>query len=83
MTTTQTIVGTQRTLAYHFPLVPDAERDLVPASPQAQMVGDLAARYGDRLQCMTPEQAKIHAREAMEAGDWMALAAISMAMANI
>ena len=82
MTATQTI-GTQRTLAYHFPLVFDAERDLVPASPQAQMVANLAARYGDHLQCMTPEQAKIHAREAMEAGDWLALAAISMAMANI
>lgn len=76
-------MATQKSLAYHFPLELDNNFDLVATSPKGKMIESLASRHGERLQAMTPEMAKIHMQEAMEAGDWLAMAAISMAMANI
>ena len=76
-------MATQKSLAYHFPLNLDSDFNLVAANPQGGRVAELAARYGDRLQNMTPEQARIHAQEALTAEDWLAIAAISMAMANL
>jgi len=76
-------MATQKPLAYHFPLQVSKAFDLVATSTEGERVAELASKYGDRLQNMTPEQARIHAQEAMGVGDWIAMAAISMAMANL
>lgn len=76
-------MATQKPLAYHFPLSLGSDFNLVAANPQGERVAELAARYGDRLQNMDVIAAKIHMQEAVESGDWLAMAAISMAMANL
>lgn len=76
-------MATQKSLAYHFPLQVSKAFDLVATSTEGERVAELAARYGDRLQNMDVIAAKIHMQEAVESGDWLAMAAISMAMANL
>ena len=76
-------MATQKSLAYHFPLNLDSDFNLVAANPQGERVAELASKYGDRLQNMDVIAAKIHMQEAVESGDWLAMAAISMAMANL